>query len=217
MQGRPDQNGGPWERERPSEHLAALNGTSKQRAIPKRPPGMTRLDTAPEIARVPRPKRQAAPQKNVRRRFVILGSIFIVAALFACTAGYFLANGLIAGSGPSTTATDFLAALTNKNYDQAYSDLGPGIRIHLSQEQFKQQALAIENCYGPVSNYAEVNGSAVNQGSSQSFTYTITRSKLSKTYPLKLTLQQDLNDNNNWKIDDYGNDIGPGPGAPSCR
>src|SRR5579883_2851252 len=98
MQGRSDQNDDSWDKAA-SRKMAALNGTGehpafngtgkhpaldgtgKQRAIPQRPPGMARLDTVPEMPRVPRPQRQAEPPKNLRRRWLIFGSLFAVAAI----------------------------------------------------------------------------------------------------------------------------------------
>ncbi|HZR39355.1 MAG TPA: hypothetical protein VFB12_04520, partial [Ktedonobacteraceae bacterium] len=100
---------------------------------------------------------------------------------------------------------------------QAYQDLGPAITLHLSLQQFTQQAQNLDRCYGPITTYPEVQDSATNQGNSQSYTYNISRSKLTKPYQLRLTLQQDPDANNNWKIVDYGNDLGPGQAATVCK
>jgi len=143
-----------------------------------------------------------------------------VVALFACAGSYALYNlisGINATNGAATTAGKLLAALSSRNYDQAYQDLGPAITLSLQKEQFTQQAQNLDRCYGAIKNYTEVQGSANNQGSSQSYSYTITREKLSKTYDLHLTFQQDQYDPNTWKLTDYGGDLGPGSGAPTCK
>ncbi len=242
MQGRSDQNDDSWDKAA-SRKMAALNGTGKhpafdgtgkyralngtgkhpaldgtgkQRAIPQRPPGMARLDTVPEMPRVPRPQRQAEPPKNLRRRWLIFGSLFAVAAILACTITYVLASGMISSAGPATTATDFLTALKSHNYDQAYKDLGPAITIRISPQQFTQQGQAADNCWGTITDYKQIDNSATNNGSSQSYAYTITRSKIPKTYEMRLTFQQDPDDSNAWKISDYGAGLGPTQAAPAC-
>lgn len=220
MQGRQGSEGSPWEKPSDRQQVGSLNGTSKQRAIPQRPPNMARVDITSMTAQMPRiarPKPEAPPPpRKLRRLLVILGSVFIVCALLACTVGYLFSRGLSASSGPSTTTSDFLLAASGGHYDQAYQDLGPAITLHLSQQQFEQQEQVIDHCYGTITQYPEVPNSATNQGTTQSFTYTITRSKLKTTYPLHLTLQQDPDANNGWKIIDYGNDLGPGQAASAC-
>ena len=79
----------------------------------------------------------------------------------------------------------------------------------------KQQALATDSCYGKVTNYSEVQDSAVqNNPQSYSYSYTITRSKLAKPYTLRMTVQQDTY--GDWKISSYGNNNDLGPGQPPC-
>jgi hypothetical protein len=130
---------------------------------------------------------------------------------------YNLINGINASAGAATAAGNFLTALSSRNYDQAYQYLGPAITLSLQKEQFTQQAQNLDRCYGPIKNYTEVQGSANNQGSSQGYSYTITREKLAKTYDLRLTFQQDQFDPNTWKVTDYGGDLGPGSGASACK
>lgn len=214
MEGRPGQRGDSWDKTA-SQRLAALNGTSKHRAMPQRPPGMARLETAPEMPRVPRPQRRTTPPpRNIRRRWIIVGSLFGVVAIIACTIGYLLASGIFASAGPANTVTDFVGALSSRNYDQAYKDLGPAITIPTSPQVFKQQAQALDTCYGAVTD-TQSNG-ATNNGDSQTYTVTITRSKLSKPYNIQLTLKQtDPNNASSWKISSYGGTLGPTP-APAC-
>ncbi len=217
MQGRPDQNGRYWDKDA-SQKIAAITSTGKYRAIPRRPPTMSRvkLDTAPGMPRVPRPQYTSISAQRRRKILLIGGGIFAIAALLACTVGYLLASGILASAGPAATVTDFLGAVSSRNYTQSYSDLGPGVTLSLSQNQFTQQALALDTCYGPVTNYKIVDDDTTNQNNIQSYTYTITRSRLSKTYQSSLTLQQDQDANNSWKIYSYGGTLGPTQPAPAC-
>lgn len=217
MQGRPDQDGRYWDKDA-SQKIAAITKTGKYRAIPQRPPTMSKLklDTAPEMPRVPRPQYTPVPARRRRNILLIGGGIFAIAALLACTVGYLLASGILASAGPAATVTDFLGAASSRNYTQAYSDLGPGVTLSLSQAQFTKQAQALDTCYGPVTNYKIVDNATTNQNNIQSYTYTITRSKLAKTYQLSLALQQDQDAGNSWKIYSYGGTLGPPQPAPAC-
>jgi NTF2-like N-terminal transpeptidase domain len=244
MQGQGDQGMGPFERpptnDRPylngtGQHRAIMRnpneGTSKhqaiqqvitqktteQRAIPKRPPGMARIDTPPEMVRAPRPSREQTPPQKMRKRILIFGGIALVLAIIACTIGSLLANGINTSAGPSTAAVDFISSLNTKNYAQAYKDLGPAITIRISQEQFTQQAKVLDTCYGKVSDYTEVANSAKNQDGTQTYTYTITRELSAKKLPykLQLTLQKDPDDGT-WKVSDYSNNLGPAQPVPAC-
>ncbi len=216
MQGRQGRGEGPMDR--PSEPgLPSMNGTSKQRAIPQRPPGMTRLETPPEMPRVPRPQREQLQPSSLRRRLLILCGVLAIAAVIAGVIGYFIGLGLTNSSGPGTVASDFLLALSNTDYKQAYTDLGPAITISTTQQQFATQAEALDRCYGTVKTYSEVMDSAANQNNIQSYTYTITRSKLAQPYQLHVRLQQSSQpDDSKWKIIDYGTNLGPGQPAPAC-
>lgn len=199
-----------WEnaRERLTEsRLAAIKATSPHRTIPQRPPGMTRLTTPPNTPRVARPQRETVPPNKVRRRIIILGSIFATAAIIACAVGVLLASGLLQSSGSAATVTDFFNAVSNRNYEQAYQDLGPAITIRLNQQDFTKQAQDLDQRYGPITDYKEVPNSATTQDTSQSYVFTIKRSKLTTSYDLRITLQQDPNEG--WKITDYGTNLGP--------
>ena len=219
MQGRPGQGreAGEWPSAR---RIASPNGTGRQPSIPQRPPGMARVNRPSTQPRVARPQREVSEAGKSRRRLIIITGILAAIAIFACIGSYAIYNiynGISASAGASTTAGNFLAALSSRNYDQAYQYLGPAITLSLQKEQFTQQAQNLDRCYGAVKKYTEVQGSASNQGSSQSYSYTITRERLAKPYGLRLTLQHDQYDPNTWKLADYGDDLGPGSSAPACK
>ena len=213
MQGRQDSGKGPKEWF-VSPEPASVNGRGKRRAIPQRPPGMIRVDQPPPARRVARPQYQAPTAKNRRRRLFWLGAIFVISGLLACGIGYAavnLINAANTASGGAAAAADFLAALSSRNYDEAYSDLGAAITVQITSEEFKQQAMNYDNCYGSITNYTQVPGSASVDDSAhtQSYTYNITRQRLKKPYQLRLTLQEDTT-TGNWAVTGYGNDLGPG-------
>jgi hypothetical protein len=199
--------------------LSDLTASGRQPALPKRPPGMMHLDQPPPTPRVARPRREIQGRKPKTWKWwagagclTVVGLIVIGMLVYAVT-NLFLAVSVSAGS--ATTATDFLASLQSANYDQAYNDLGASLTVQLSRGDFKQMALADDHCYGQVTDYSEVSGSAVTSqdGNTQSFTYTITRSKLAKSYQLRLTLQK--NAAGDWDIINFGGDLGPAP--PTCQ
>jgi hypothetical protein len=136
----------------------------------------------------------------------------MICALLACVIGYAAFNyatGLGMSNAPALVANDFLASLSHQDYDQAYKDLGVTITLQLSPTEFAQQAKNADRCHGQITNYAETSGSAVNQGNSQSYSYTLSRSKLAKPYQLRLTLQQNQDTANSWRISSYGGNLGP--------
>ena len=214
MQGQPGKNNKSWDKDWENERerltrtrLAAITATSQHRAIPQRPPGMTRLKTPPDTPRIARPQRETVPQIKVRRRIIVLGSVFAIAAIIACTVGILLARGMLQSSGPASVINDFFNGISSDNYEQAYQDLGPAITLQLNQQDFIKQAQDLDQQYGPITDYQEVANSATNQDNSQSYTFTITRSKLKKPYTLHFVLQQDSNEV--WKISNYGTSLGP--------
>ena len=199
-----------------AHRLAPTNGTGKHRAAPQRPAGMTRIDIerAPLAPRVAHPKRESQPT-NWRRLLLIIVGLFIICSVLACVIGFAAANFISASnasSGAATTTADFLQQLSTRNYDKAFDDLGANINVQTTQDEFTREAQRDDTCYGPVTNYTEVPGSATNANNTQTYAYTITRSKLSKPYQLKLTLQQD--NYGDWKITNYGADLGPE--LPTC-
>ena len=219
MQGRPGKGREPWER--PSGRpTASLNGTGKQRAMPQRPPRMARVEQPPTVRRIARPKREEPEPRRSRRRFFIIGGLLVACALLACFGSYavynFL-NGLSASNGASTVAANFLASVSNQDYSQAYQDLGPAITLSLQKDQFAQQAQNADRCSGPVKDFKQVADSATSQGNTQSYSYTITRAKLNKSFQVRITLQQDQYNTSTWRITDYGNDFIPAQSANTCK
>ena len=219
MQGRQSPGYDPWDRSS-GKLLAATNGngSGKQRAIPQRPPGMTRVEHPPQTTRVARPQRQPKPPKSWRRRLLVFAIVFFACGLIAFAIGFALVNyfaGIGNSAGAANTATDVMLALKSQNYDQAYNDLDAKITISVTKDEFKQMALADDHCFGQVTDFNEVPGSAITSAdnTTQSYTYDVTRNKLTKTYKLTLTLQKDPD--GNWDITSYGGDLGPT--TPTCK
>ena len=216
MQGRQGPGYDPWDRSS-SDLLSAANGSGKQRAIPQRPPGMSRVERPPKTPRVGRPQRRNKSPKSLRRRLLVFVVVVLGCGLLAWGIGYALVNyfvGIGSSAGAANTATDFMLALKSQNYDQAYSDLDAKITISLTADAFKQMAQQDDHCYGLVTDFNEVSGSATSSldNNTQSYTFDVIRSKLTKTYKLTLTLQKDPN--GNWDITSYGDQLGPAP--PIC-
>jgi len=218
MQGRQGQNKDSWELFS-SQHLASVNGngTGKQRAIPRRPSRAPYLSQPPTTPRIGRPQRNQPQKVNWRRRGAIVVILLILCIVIAYGIGYATYNffaGVSGSAAPATVAASFLDALHNQDYNQASSYLGPAIAPGPSQD-FQEQAQTIDGCDGTIVTYTEIAGSATIQGDTQSFSYTITRSKLSHSYTLVLTLEQDSN--GTWQITSYhsstnstNNNLGPG-------
>ena len=219
MQGRQSPGYDPWDRSS-GKLLAATNGngSGKQRAIPQRPPGRTRVEHPPQTTRVARPQRQPKPPKSWGRRLLIFAIVFVACGLIAFAIGFALVNyfaGIGNSAGAANTATDVMLALKSQNYDQVYNDLDAKITISVTKDEFKQMALADDHCFGQVTDFNEVPGSAITSAdnTTQSYTYDVTRNKLTKTYKLTLTLQKDPD--GNWDITSYGGDLGPT--TPTCK
>jgi hypothetical protein len=221
MPERQGQGNDSWDR-LSSGPLAATNGTGKQRAIPRRPPGMSRVDRPPQTPRVGRPQRQA-PRPGRGRRLLILGLVFLACGLLAWAIGFAIVNyfiGIGASSGAANTASDFLTNLASQDYNQAYKDLDPTITLQTAPDDFTALARQDDSCYGTVNTFNEVEGSATTSAdnATQSFIYTITRTK-AKSYQLHLTLHKD--NYGNWYITSYGDGGNNGnnlaPGLPTCK
>jgi hypothetical protein len=219
MQGRQGQGYDPWDLSS-GKLLAATNGndSGKQRAIPQRPPGMTRVEHPPRKTRVARPQRRPKPPKSWWRRLLLFAIVLAACGLLAGAIGYALVNyftGIGNSAGAANTATDFMLALKSQNYDQAYNDLDAKITISVTKDEFKQIALADDHCFGQVTDFNEVAGSAITStdNTTQSYSYNVSRKQLTKTYKLTLTLQKDPD--GNWDITSYGSDLGPT--TPTCK
>lgn len=220
MQGRQGKGEGAWDKTA-SQRIPSVQGTGQYRALPQRPSTMARVKQPPTTPRVGRPKREQAQPVSLKRRLLTLGCVALVCAVLACIGTTIVVNyvtAINATSGAASTAVNFLTALQNGNYDQAYTYLGPAITLSKEPDvtQFAQRAKNIDACYGTVKDYAEVKGSAQVTDTKQSYTYTITRSKLNKPYQLHLVLQQDGNASNSWKIIDYGTTLGPPDQPATC-
>ena len=237
MQGRPDQGNDPWDREATAARLAALNGaranlqgtgkykalqgtgkyqaistsTSEHRAIPQRPQHMPpHVNCRPETSRAPRPQRPLAQSRRVRPFLIVLGTMAAIITIIAFVIVFLVVGAINQSAGPAITSADFLGSLYTRNYENAYQDLGPAITLQLGREEFIRQVQALDEQYGKVTDYKEIEGSATVKNDIWSFTYTITREKLKDSYKLPITLQkQDPNDNNSWKIVSYGETLGP--------
>ena len=219
MQGRQGPGYDPWDRSS-GNLLAATNGndSGKQRAIPQRPPGMARVEHPPQKTRVARPQHQSKPPKSWWRRLLLIAFVFVACGVIAGAIGFALVNyftGIGNSAGAANTATDFMLALKSQNYDQAYNnDLDAKITILVTKDEFKQMAQADDHCFGLVTDFNEVPGSAIySTDTMQSYTYNVSRTRLSKTYKLTLTLQKDPD--GNWDITNYGGDLGPT--TPTCK
>lgn len=222
MQGRQGPDEEFWQ-EVTGQHYALSNGNgssaNRRRATPQRPSNMPRVQRPPTTPRVGRPPRDQRPRRSWRRRALIWGIVIIVCAFLACFISYAAVNFFNATNATASAAqvaTGFLTAVQEKDYHTAYNDLAATITIGMPENQFTQQAQLDDACYGPVTSYSEVTGSASVQNNVQSYTYKIKRSKMSQSYNLQLTLQQD--DQGNWKVSSFGNnnDLGPGTQGSSC-
>ena len=225
MQGRNDQGRNPYERGANAGSSSSYD-SGKRRTMPQRPPGLARVDTPPSVPRVNRPQRQSKPPRSFRRRLLIFVSVLVLLGIVTFVVVYGVTNFFIAagsGAGAATTAGNFLADLQIQNYDQAYQELDATLTVQpqLQPQDFKQMAQADDRCYGPVTDYVEVQGSAIisPDGNTQTFTYTVTRSKSSRTYPLMLTVQKDSD--GTWDITNFGSnnvrDLGPAPPSATCK
>lgn len=200
-------------------YRSSLDGSGKQRAIPQRPPGMTRVDTPPPMQRVERPQRPAPPKRR-SRRLLFFGVVVIVLALLVFIVAYGLTNyfiGIGVSQGAANSAANFLSALSTQDYTTAYNTLDARLTVSQRPEDFKAMAQLDDKCYGTVTDYNEVQGSAKfsADGNQQSYTYNITRNKLSKPYQLTLTLQKQSD--GSWDVSDFGGDLGPKLPTPTCQ
>ncbi len=137
----------------------------------------------------------------------------LLAAVLICGLGYTAYNHFFVNQGVSSTtvnqsgatalADNFTQAISTQHYDQAYNDLGQGLA---AKNQFTQDAQSEDQCNGPITAYKRVDTSS--HGNTLVDTYQVTRSRLSHTYDLTLTLQSDSS--GRWQITDYNS------GAPAC-
>jgi hypothetical protein len=165
------------------------------------------LASRPEkTQRAPRPQHRTQQPRKMHRLLIVLGTVVAIITIISFVIVFLLVGAINQSTGPTMTAVNFLSSVSNKNYRDAYQYLAPGVTIRINPDEFTRKAGELDNQYGAITNYHENAGSAIVKNNTQSFTYTITRDKLSKTYPLTLILQQDPNDSNIWKVVDYGTD-----------
>ncbi len=155
--------------------------------------------------------------------FRILAIFILLAGLLLCGLGFtvfhfFTGQNFLSGSGAPTDtagatamANDFVQALVNRNYDQAYNDLSPSVVGPTSRAKFKQNDQSEDQCYGNLTSYKYTSTSA--QHNTLKYTYTMTRAKLQQPYQLYVTVQQ--NSSGNWQVVDYESNIASlQPGCP---
>jgi len=152
---------------------------------------------------------------GLRRGLKVLAILVVLCGLLVCGLGYAAFHYFSAQNTPVSTAeasamaSDFMQAVSNRNYDQAYNDLGPPVTRDTTRDQFKNQAQSEDSCYGPVTHYTVINAGTPSKGNTLSYRYTITREKLSRPYQLDLTLQQ--GSSGNWQVTDYNSNVGQTP------
>lgn len=152
---------------------------------------------------------------SLRRGLKAVAILVVLCGLLVCGLGYAafhyfsVQNTPVNTAGASAMASDFMQAVSNRNYDQAYNDLGPPVTRDTTRDQFKNQAQTEDSCYGPVTHYSVINAGTQSKGNTLSYRYTITREKLSKPYQLDLSLQQ--GSSGNWQVTDYNSDVGQAP------
>lgn len=205
---------------RPPAPARAIAG--QQIETPRRPQVAVPVSPAPPV-QVPKPVADTPVTsikepvrkitRGLKRGVRALAVVLLVVSLLLCALGYgayhFFTTRIPASSQTSTDmsgatalANDFVQAIANRNYDQAYNDLGPPVAHQTSRTQFKQQAQSEDRCYGTVTHDTAVKST---QSSPAKYSYTIVRAKLQKSYQLDLTLQQ--NSAGTWQITDYQSNI----------
>ena len=112
------------------------------------------------------------PSKSYRWVWITL----VILALVCIVVGALLIWGLgsaitIIGS-PTITSDQYYNAIRDQDYYRAYSFLGSGVKVRLSQEAFTQQAQQQDVAYGHVSQFFYVNDPL---GDPASVTLTVTR------------------------------------------
>jgi len=153
--------------------------------------------------------------RGLKRGFRVLAILLVLSGLLVCGLGYAAFHWFtVPGAPPSSAgatalASDFVQAVSNRNYDQAYNDLGSQITKQTSRSQFIQDAQCEDSSYGAVTGYKSVG--TTSQGNSLRYSYQVTREKLSQPYQLHLTVQQ--NSSGSWQVTDYSSDLSP----PACH
>jgi serine/threonine protein kinase len=182
-------------------------------------PASTPRPAAPTLSTLPpldKPVKTIKQGLKLGARLLII--VVLILGLLLCGLGYFAfhlftSNGSSTSTGSNTAgssalANDFVQAISNRNYDQAYNDLGPPATSQSTRPQFIQQVQSEDKCYGAVTEYKSAG--TTSQGNSITYYYTITRAKLQNPYQLHLTLQR--NSSGNWQITSYDSNVT----SPAC-
>ncbi len=157
----------------------------------------------------------------------ILPTVLLLLCVLAVAVSYSLVVSLAGatskenGSAPleashersaSAVAADFMQAIKARSYLPAYNDLDDTVLVILSPDDFDSQATHAYDCYGPIIAF-QLTSSVAGQGIAE-YTYSVTRRKLSRPYPFRLTLRQSQG---MWAITAFGNGntLDP-PGKPIC-
>ena len=99
-------------------------------------------------------------------------------------------------SSASTNADGFMQSLEAHAYLQAYGELDDSLTLSITPDEFVHQAEQADACYGAITSFALI------RKAGERFTYALRRSKLPRSYPFQLTLQQDMQ--GNWVVTGFG-------------
>lgn len=187
---------------------------------PMRQDGRPVSSRAPTIYATPPLKgRESADKlkKGLKRGFGVLAVSIALVGLLLCGLGFAAYHFFTAPqttvtntAGATALANDFVQAISTRNYDQAYNDLGSPVTGQTTRTQFTQQAQSEDRCYGVITGYKSA--ATTTQGDTLNYTYTMNRAKRPKSYQLYVTLQQ--NSAGSWQITDYNSNVDAG--QPAC-
>ena len=112
-----------------------------------------------------------------------LGSAIIGGALLI----WGLGSAITIIGSPTITSDQYYNAIRDQDYSRAYSFLGSGVKVRLSQEAFTQQAQQQDVAYGHVHQFFYANGPG---GDPASVTLTVTRAN-GTSYTVNLEMRQE--------------------------
>ncbi|MDQ6661528.1 MAG: hypothetical protein M3Z24_11245, partial [Chloroflexota bacterium] len=205
--------------------MAAQVQIEPTRAVSPRPqvvssPSKSSPLSSPVTTAQPRPTRIPASTaikqpvkrglKVARRGVGTLVAALLLCSLVICGGSYFVYTNFIQpplaidATGATALSGNFVQAISNRAYSQAYRDLGPSLTQQETLSGFQQKAQGEDNCYGTITSYKS--GSSVVQGKTVQNTYTVKRQKI-PTYTLTVTLQQD---DGKWGVTNFTSNAGDG-------
>ena len=188
----------------------------RRQSTPLYPAASQSIPFAPPQYSVTGSKRQAGAQAFhvVRRGIGLLLSLILLGALAVCGLGYATLQYFTSRNAPALTQADvtnatntasaFVANISQRNYDAAYAAFSDSLKHQTAQQDFVQQAQQEDGCYGDVTSSTRVDNATTIRGNAVSYQYIVRRSKLSKTYQLTLTVQQQAS---SWRITDYNSNV----------